>query len=269
MMKTTLAAALALTLAAGSAMAEFKDFTVNGELVTKAMQESVASDALANNPNAQMMISNPGFEQQVKDMIVEYKVMGRYARKQGIDKEEAVKQEVATMTDMILMKHAVNAYLKKNPVTEDQIKAEYAKEQKRWGDQEYRVRHILVKTQDEAKALIDQISKGSSFAKLAAEKSLDTQSKDVGGILDWTSASVYTGDLSRAVMSLKKGEVAKAPVQSPAGWHVVKVEDVRKAQLFPKYAERKEELRHLLMQRKVQAFIHEQVLGAVVEDVKK
>ena len=55
----------------------------------------------------------------------------------------------------------------------------------------------------------------------------------------------------------------KVPVQSPAGFHVVKVEDVpRPAELYPKYEARKEELRHILLQRKVQAFIHEQVLRA-------
>ena len=61
-------------------MAEFKDFTVNGELVTKAQQEQVAAEALANNPNANQMIASPGFEDQVKQMVTEYKVMAKYAR---------------------------------------------------------------------------------------------------------------------------------------------------------------------------------------------
>ena len=117
-----------------------------------------------------------------------------------------------------------------------------------------------MKTQDEAKQIIDQINKGASFAKIAAEKSLDEESKDRGGILDWTSASVFTGQLSSAIMGLKKGEMDKAPVQSPAGFHV--------AELYPKYEARKEELRHILLQRKVQAFIHEQVLRAEVKDAK-
>ena len=172
------------------------------------------------------------------------------------------------MTDMVLMKHSVNEYVKKNPVTEKELKDEYQKESDRWGKTEYRVRHILVKTQDEAKQIIDQINKGASFAKIAAEKSLDEESKDRGGILDWTSASVFTGQLSSAIMGLKKGEMDKAPVQSPAGFHVVKVEDVRPAELYPKYEARKEELRHILLQRKVQAFIHEQVLRAEVKDAK-
>lgn len=269
MKKTTIAAVIALSMAAGSAMAAFSDFKVNGEVVTKAQQESVAAEALANNPNASMMVADPSFENQVKQMVIEYKVMGKYARDKGIDKSDAVKQEIATMTDMILMKHAVNDYLKANPVKDDELKAEYQKEAERWGKNEYKIRHILVKTQKEAEDLIKQINGGASFAKLAAEKSLDEQSKSVGGILDWQSASVYTGGLQEAILATEKGKVDPKPVQSPAGWHVLKVEDVRAAQLFPKFEERKEELRHIMMQRKVNAFIHDQILRANIEDPAK
>ena len=253
MIKTSIAAALALALAAGSAMAEFKDFTVNGELVTKAQQEAVATEVLANSGNPHQAMMDSSIEEQVKDMIIETKVMGRYARQQGLDKDPAVQEQIARATDMILMQQAVNKFLKDNPVKEETIKAEYDKEAQRWGDTEVRVRHILVKT---------------AFAKLAAEKTLDEGSKDVGGILDWQSPSVYTGGLSTAIAGLKKGEMAKTPVQSPAGYHVIKVEDTRKAQLFPKYEDRKMELRHILMQRHVKAFIHEQVLGADIKDAK-
>ena len=235
MMKTTIAAALALALASGAAMAEFKDFTVNGQLVTKAQQEALASEAISSNPNPHEMISNPQIEDQVRQMMIE--------------------------------QVAVREFLKKNPVTEKEIEAQYKQEADRWGDKEVRVRHILVKSADEAKKLIAEINKGASFAKIAAEKSLDDGSKDVGGILDWQSPSVYTGQLAEAIRGLKKGEMAKEPVQSPAGFHIVKVEDERPAQLFPKFEDRKEELRHLLMQRKVQQFIHEQILRADVKDV--
>ncbi len=267
MIKTSIAAALALALAAGTASAEFKDFTVNGELVTKAYQENVAAAALAGSQNPHAMI-NPQLEEQVKDMIVENKVMARYARQNGIDQLPAVQSEIQATTEMILSKASVGEYLRANPVEEKEIRAEYDKEAARWGDTEYRIRHIMLKDEAEAKAVIADIEKGASFAKTAAEKSLDTESKDQGGILDWNSASVYTGDLANQIRMLKKGEMAKTPVQSPAGWHVLKVEDVRPAELFPKYEDRQAELRHVLMQRKVQAFIHNQVLGAEVKDAE-
>ena len=146
MMKTTIAAALALVVASGAAMAEFKDFTVNGDLVTKGQQEAVATEAISNNPNPHAAIANPQIEDQVRQMVIEYKVMSQYAKKEGLDKQQAVKDDIERITDMVLMKHAVNEYVKKNPVTEKELKDEYQKESDRWGKTEYRVRHILVKT---------------------------------------------------------------------------------------------------------------------------
>ena len=77
MIKTSIAAALALALAAGTAMAEFKDFTVNGELVPKAQQEAVATEVLANSGNPHQAMMDSSIEEQVKDMIIETKVKGR------------------------------------------------------------------------------------------------------------------------------------------------------------------------------------------------
>ena len=68
-MKTTIAAALALVVASGAAMAEFKDFTVNGDLVTKGQQEAVATEAISNNPNPHAAIANPQIEDQVRQMV--------------------------------------------------------------------------------------------------------------------------------------------------------------------------------------------------------
>ena len=129
------------------------------------------------------MISNPQIEDQVRQMMIEQVVMGEYARKQGIDKLPEVQADVARATNMVLENHAVREFLKKNPVTEKEIEAQYKQEADRWGDKEVRVRHILVKSADEAKKIIAEINKGASFAKIAAEKSLDDGSKDVGGSL--------------------------------------------------------------------------------------
>ena len=72
MMKTTIAAALALVVASGAAMAEFKDFTVNGDLVTNGQQEAVATEAISNTPNPHAAIANPQIEDQVRQMVIEY-----------------------------------------------------------------------------------------------------------------------------------------------------------------------------------------------------
>lgn len=259
MKKTTFAAALCLTLAAGLARAEFQDFTVNGVLVTKAAQEQLAAQAASGMQMPHGMMKEE-FEERVKTMMVESKVMAGYARSNGIDKEQAVKDEIAAATDMILLKHAVNAWLEKNPVTEEQIRAEYEKDKAHWGPTEVRLRHILVKTEQEALDILAQIEKGADFAKIAAQKSADEDS----GMLDWQSPAAYAPQISSAVRDLKKGEVAAKPVRTPAGFHVVMVDDTRPAEMYPSYEERKNELQQLLMQAKVESFIDAQVKKAEI-----
>ena len=266
MIKTSIAAALALALAAGTAMAEFKDFTVNGELVTKAQQEAVATEVLANSGNPHQAMMDSSIEEQVKDMIIETKVMGRYARQQGLDKDPAVQEQIARATDMILMQQAVNKFLKDNPVKEETIKAEYDKEAQRWGDTEVRVRHILVKTEEQAKNLIKRLgNKGANFDKLAEEFSEDTGNKNQGGLLGWVVPRSYPAAFGVAFSALKPGEVAQTPIRTQYGFHVVKLDAKRPAQLFPAYESQAPQLKNALTNQRMQQHFLDLAKKAKVE----
>ena len=118
-------------------------------------------------------------------------------------------------------------YLKANPITDDMMKKEYETAKAQTGGKEYKARHILVKSEDEAKQIIAQLKKGASFEKLAAEKSEDTGSKGKGGDLDWSPPNRYVKPFSDALMKLKKGQMTDTPVQSPFGWHVIRLDDER------------------------------------------
>lgn len=281
MKKTSLVVALLSTLCVGTAMAEFKDFTVNGQVITKAQQEAVAMSVLQNNANPHQAIQDGDLENQVKDMLVEQVVIGEYAKKNGLDQKPEVKEQIkitqdvyeaekALATHAILMNAVAKDYLEKHPITDEDIKKEYDQEKAKYGDKEIRIRHILVKTEEEAKKIIADLEKdGANFAKVAAAKSLHEETKANGGIMEWLSPSEYTSAFSEAIKNLKKGEMAKTPIQSPAGYHIVKLEDVRDAQNFPKFEEQKRTIRHLLMKRKINAFFHEQVIIADVKDDSK
>ncbi len=265
MKKTPLIVALGLALLAGTASAEFKDITVNGQVISKASQEKLAASTLAMDQNPHAMM-DPDFEDNVRSMIIEAKVMADVAKKLGIDKDPEVQEEIAMQTNMILMNRAIGDFVKKNPVSEAEIKAAYDKEKAAWGDKEVRVRLIAVKDKVEAAVILKSIQNGEDFAKVAAQKSLDESSKDAGGLLDWMSPNSYRGELKTAITSLKKGEMVKEPVQTPAGFFIIKLEDERAAQIFPPYDKYKNDLQHQLMNRKVQSFVREQVSAA---DVKK
>jgi peptidyl-prolyl cis-trans isomerase C len=144
-------------------------------------------------------------------------------------------------------------FQKKNPVTDADIQAEYAKFVAANGGKEYRARHILVEKEDEAKALIADIKKGAKFEDLAKKASKDPGSGANGGDLDWAAAGSYVPEFSGAMVKLDKGQMTDTPVKSQFGFHIIRVDDVREAQL-PKLEEVKPQIAQQLQQQKLSGY---------------
>jgi peptidyl-prolyl cis-trans isomerase C len=140
----------------------------------------------------------------------------------------------------------------KSPITDEQVKAAYEEQKKATGTREFKVRHILVETEAEAKDITAQLKKGGKFEELA-KKSKDPGSAQRGGELDWAGAGAYVKPFSDAMVKLDKGQMTEAPVQSQFGWHIIKVDDVRDAQ-FPPLDQVAPQIREALQQQKVTAF---------------
>ena len=133
----------------------------------------------------------------------------------------------------MLVSELFSAYERKNPVSDAEIKAEYDKFASANTGKEFRARHILVESEAEAKALIAQIQGGASFEELAKSKSKDPGSGANGGDLDWANPSNFVPEFSEAMKALDKGQMTEAPVKSQFGWHIIRVDDIRQAQLPP------------------------------------
>ncbi len=138
-------------------------------------------------------------------------------------------------------------------MTDAEIQAEYDKFAAANGGKEYRTRHILVETEDQAKALIAEIKKGGKFEELAKKHSKDPGSGANGGDLDWAAANSYVPEFSGAMVKLDKGQMADEPVKSQFGFHIIRVDDVREAQL-PKLDEVKPQIAQQLQQQKMGKF---------------
>jgi len=117
--------------------------------------------------------------------------------------------------------------LRDNPVTDDDVKKRFEQEVEATHKTEYKVRHILVKEEAEARDILAQLGKGAKFDKLARDKSVDTQSGKNGGELGWINQGMVVPEFFNAVMAMKKGAVSIEPVKSDFGWHIIKVEDAR------------------------------------------
>jgi peptidyl-prolyl cis-trans isomerase C len=120
---------------------------------------------------------------------------------------------------------------------------------------EYKIRHILLATEKEGQALIAILGKDDSFAGLAQKNSQDLVSAKKGGDLGWLTSEDIVPSLYRNISGLKKGEVSRSPVQSPFGWHVLKLEDIREV-TPPKFEDVKRNIRQQLIEKKLRDYLN-------------
>ena len=151
-----------------------------------------------------------------------------------------------------------------NPVTDADIKAEYDKFASANSGKEYKASHILVESEDEAKAIIASIKKGAKFEDIAKKQSKDPGSGAKGGDLDWANPGSYVPEFTEALVKLEKGKMTQTPVKSQFGWHVIRMDNMREAQL-PKLDEVKPQIAQQLQQQKLAKFQEDLRAKAKVE----
>lgn len=212
---------------------------------------------------AQGQADTPELRKNIRETLIKRELMIQEADKLHLDKSPEVLQEMEMAKQSVLINAFLLDYMKKNPISEDVLKQEYEARKAKLGDKEYNARHILVGTEDEAKAIITQLNKKTKFAKLVA-KSKDTGSAAQGGSLGWAVPSNFVPPFAEALQSLKKGEYTKVPVQSQFGWHVILLDDER-ALKVPAFEEVKPQLQQRLQQQAIQKAIADLLAKAKVE----
>jgi peptidyl-prolyl cis-trans isomerase C len=190
---------------------------------------------------------------QIKEELIAREIFMQEARKRGLDATEDYKAQLELARQSLLIRELFANFQKKNPVTDAEIKAEYDKYVAANGGKEYRARHILLEKEDEAKTLIAELKKGGKFEDLAKKASKDPGSGANGGDLDWASAASYVPEFSNAMIKLEKGQLTDTPVKSQFGFHIIRVDDVREAQL-PNLDEVKPQISQQLTQSKLGKF---------------
>lgn len=236
------AAAAALVLVAPVVLAQ-NIALVNGKPVPKARL-----DAMLNQLAKQGQAPSPELEGKVKEQLVLREIFAQEAEKQGIAASKDYREQMEFARQSVLIQALFADYEKKHPSTEAEARAEYDKIKAANGDKEYRARHILVETEDQAKALIEQLKKGGSFEDLAKKNSKDPGSAENGGDLDWAAPGNYVPEFSEAMTKLQKGQYTQVPVKSQFGFHIIKLEDERATQ-FPSF----DEVKAQIIQRNTQA----------------
>ncbi|PPC81302.1 MAG: peptidylprolyl isomerase [Methylotenera sp.] len=238
--------AVAILSITPSAFAADAVATVNGKPVKQSLYDVIVKDITANGQKV-----DANTKTAIVDELVSSELVYQEAQRLGLDKQADFMAREELASRKLLTSVFLQDYVKKHPISDADTKAAYEKYKTAYGDKEYSARHILVKTEAEAKDIIAQLGKGGDFAKLAKEKSLDPGSKEKGGDLGWFSPATMVKPFSDVVANLQKGAISNSPVQTQFGWHVIKLVDTRAAQPLA-YEKLKDGLQKNLQQRNLE-----------------
>ncbi|UVW27084.1 peptidyl-prolyl cis-trans isomerase [Massilia sp. H6] len=232
---------------------------VNGKPIPSSRVDAVVKQVVAAGQGQ----DSPEMREVIKRDLIAREVLMQEAVKQGYDKKPEVKAALDNARQAIVVNQLARDYIAKNPVTDAEIKAEYDRFTKQTGDKEYHVRHILLETEAEAKAVIAKIKAGAKFEELA-KGSKDTGTASTGGDLEWASPSSFPPEFAAGFTGLQKGAVSETPVKTANGFHVIKLDDTRAAKL-PTLAEVKPQIADALAQKKLEEYKDQMVKKAKVQ----
>lgn len=222
---------------------------VNGQPVPKARV-----DALAHQIERSGRPVTPEMQKQIRDEVIAREVFLQEAKQRGLDKTKDFQDQMELARQTILIRDLFADEQQKHPVTDAEMKAEYDKFVAANSGKQYKASHILFETEDQAKAAIAAIKSGKdTFEDIAKKESKDPASGAQGGAMDWADPGSYVKEFSDGMTKLKKGEMTDEPVKSQFGWHVIRLDDVRDAEL-PKFEEVKPKIAQQLQQQKLAGF---------------
>jgi len=218
-----LAACFALTLVTGPVRAEDKVLAkVNGSEIRQsdlALAEEELGPSLAQMDPATK-------DENVLSFLIDMKIVSRAAEDKKVQDSEDFKKRLAFTRNRLLM-DSLLASEGKAATNDESMKKVYEEASKQIsGEEEVHARHILVETEDEAKAVKAELDKGGDFAELAKKKSKDPGASD-GGDLGFFTKDQMVPEFSQVAFSLEPGKISD-PVKSQFGWHIIKVEEKRK-----------------------------------------
>ncbi len=205
----------------------------------------------------------PDVEAQIKEEVIAREIFMQEAQKRGLDATDEYKAQIELARQTILIRELFAEFQKTSAVTDADVQAEYDKFVAANGGKEYRARHILVETKEQAETILASLKKGGKFEDIAKKQSKDPGSGANGGDLDWAAAGNYVKEFSDAMVALNKGQVS-GPVQSQFGFHIIRLDDVREAQL-PTLEDVKPQIVQQMTQQRMATFQQELRAKAKVE----
>ena len=240
--------------AAGDAIA-----TVNGVAVPRSRHEF-----LMQQQGQRGMPDTEQTRAMVRDELINREVLAQEAQRSGLAKNPEVQSQLDFARQEVLVGAYIRDWMRRNPVTDADVQKEYERAKAQTGDKEYRARHILVESEEQAKSLIAELKKGGKFDELASKNSKDPGSAQRGGDLDWNVPGTYDRNFSEAMVKLDKGKYTETPVRTQFGYHIILLDDVRPVK-FPAINEVRPRIQQQVQQRRIDELVKSLRAKAKVE----
>jgi peptidyl-prolyl cis-trans isomerase C len=221
--------------------------TVNGVPITQGLF-NLNLRALINQGQKE----TPELRQALKEDLINKELIAQEATKQGLSKEIDFPDQITQLKQNLLLQAFLEDHFKKDPITDTKLREEYDRQRKLMGSSsnnfQYRLSQIVVANETDAIDLVRRIQKGELFGKLAQEYSTDASTKSQGGALGWVLPGQVIPAVASAMASLPKGGITNAPIQTPGGWVIIKMDDKRNFKI-PSFEESLQQIRQALIQQ--------------------
>ncbi len=201
-------------------------------------------------------------DDKILDEMIATELLREEAVKAGIADKQDVRFQIRLQESELLARLLMREKFGSISFTDEELKAAYDKQMSDSASREFKARHILLKTEDEAKAVIDAIRNGGDFVALAKERSTGPSGPN-GGDLGWFQAARMVPPFAEAVKLMNKGDVSVAPVQTDFGFHVIKLEDTRELEK-PSFDSMRDQLQQSLIREAINSYIQEVQTAATI-----
>lgn len=225
--------------------------TVNGVAIPRARMDTVLRVQKERGVNDSDQV-----RAQVRDMLIANELLNQEASRSGLLKKAEVQQQVELARAEVIANLMIQEHLRAHPVAAADVQKEYDRLKAESGTREYKVRHILVASEDDAKGVIAELKKGGKFEEIAQKRSIDEGTKPRGGELDWTPPGNLEKSFADAMVKLDKGKTSEAPVRTRYGYHVIRVDDIRELK-FPELDQVRNQIQQRLVQVRVETFLRD------------
>ena len=226
--------------------------TVNGKAITKSLL-----DQLVAVNKSQGQVDTPELRQALLEELIHRELVAQDAVTKKLDKSAQARLQLQQARQNVLIDLGMAHYFAKNPIDETALRGEYQRQTSALAAmgplQQYQLRLLVVPTEAQARDAIRQINQGQSMEAWVKDASTDV-SRNNGGLMDWLLPNQMLPGIANVVVNLSKGQVTAAPIQTPSGWNVLRVENIRPF-VTPQFEDSLEQLRASLVQQRRAAYL--------------